>query len=271
MPKTRTMRARFAAQSVIEQLLLEQSILSPRSSIARMIGRSPLGADSVVWYQGARGEIAVGALLATLPPPWTVFHALPVGTVTSDIDHLVIGPGGVFTITSKPHRGKKIWVSHRIMMVGGERLPYIRNAEFEAERVTRLLRERMALRGAVRPVVAVVDPKRIVIQERPAQVKVIASAELVRWLVSLPVVLSSAECADLAGIVDNPDTWNASEIEEPADVLERFRSLDAEVRVARTRRLLWSTIGTAVGVGVGAWAGSAIVSALLAFLDYAGS
>ena len=33
-----------------------------------------------------------------------------VGERGSDIDHLAIGPGGVFTINAKHHAGAKIWV-----------------------------------------------------------------------------------------------------------------------------------------------------------------
>ncbi len=43
-------------------------------------------------------------------PRWRVLHAIPVGERGSDIDHLAIGPAGVFTINAKYHAGAKIWV-----------------------------------------------------------------------------------------------------------------------------------------------------------------
>lgn len=264
------MRNRVAAQTVIEELLLEQSVAAPPAPLARFFGRSPLGPDSVAWYLAAKGEIAVGALLAKLPPEWTVFHALPVGTVTSDVDHLVVGPGGAFTINAKRHRGKKLWVAHRIMMMGSENLPYIRNSEFEAQRVSSLLRERMALPGSVRPVVAIVDPKRITIHEKPAQVKVIDARDLCRWLEDRPPVLNAAERTALATVIDNPETWGAAQASQPDELMARFAALDADVRAARGRRVLWSVIGGAATVSGGIAAVAVVVTGLLQFLAYAG-
>ncbi|MBG6212216.1 hypothetical protein RCH23_000129 [Cryobacterium sp. CAN_C3] len=45
-------------------------------------------------------------MLSKLGPEWTVLHAVPVGSGSSDIDHVVIGPAGVFTINTKNHTGK---------------------------------------------------------------------------------------------------------------------------------------------------------------------
>src|SRR5690606_36128291 len=50
---------------------------------------------------GALGELEVGRLLDQLDSEWFAFHAVPVGSAGSDVDHIVIGPGGVFTINSK--------------------------------------------------------------------------------------------------------------------------------------------------------------------------
>lgn len=246
MSKTHTMRQRFAAQSVIEVLLLEQSLVPPRSWFGRLAGRSPLGADSLPWYLGAQGEIAVAALLAGLPAGWTVFHALPVRTRECDIDHLLVGPAGVFTITTKMHRAAKISVTHRTLMVGREKKPYIRDAEFEAHRLTRMLRDLTSLRTLVRPVVTFVDPKQITIRERPAQVKVIDADELRRWLTSLPTVLGPAERMDLVALIDSPDTWSALPSIEPDELRERFLLLDEAVRGARRRRIGWSMLGAAL-------------------------
>jgi hypothetical protein len=242
-----TMRERFAAQSVIEKLLQVQSTLPPRSSVARLLGLSPLGPESQPWYAGAKGEIVVGSLLAQLPPEWTVFHALPVGTKGSDIDHLVVGPGGVFTINTKRHSGKNIWVAGRTVMVAGQKVPYMRNAEFEAARVTRLMRERMPLLPPAQPVIAFVDPRQITIREKPAQVKVVDARHLRRWLTKLAVVLDESELDLLVDYLDDPATWSLAPSALSGDELDRFAALDAEVRSARIRRACWSVI---VGVAL---------------------
>jgi len=265
-PEIPTMRHRLAAQTVIERLLLEQSILAPRSRKARIFGQTPLGADSVAWYLGAKGEIAVGELLAKLPPEWTVFHALPVGIGGTDIDHLVVGPGGVFTINTKHHRGKNVWVAHRTMMVSGNKVPHIRHAEFEAERVTRLLRQRMPLRSTVRPVLALVEPRRLRIREKPTQVKVVDSRDLRRWLLTLPSVLEPLGRIELAALIDDPATWGAHPPVGQEGVMERFTVLDASVRRARLHRRLWMFVGASAVAGAGALTVPPLATALVQFL-----
>jgi hypothetical protein len=54
--------------------------------------------------RGARGEESVGALLTRLPrPEWWVIHDVSLGR--GNVDHIVIGPPGVFTIETKSHPG----------------------------------------------------------------------------------------------------------------------------------------------------------------------
>lgn len=57
------------------------------------------------FFKGARGEEIVAGELSRLPAGWTVFHGvvLPDGT---DIDHLAVGPQGVFLIETKYWSGR---------------------------------------------------------------------------------------------------------------------------------------------------------------------
>jgi len=66
------------------------------------------------WYLGALGELDVARSLDSLGPEWRVFRAVPIGTGSSDIDHVVIGPPGVFTINTKHHQGKDIWIGAKL-------------------------------------------------------------------------------------------------------------------------------------------------------------
>lgn len=64
------------------------------------------------WRIGADGEEKVGAQLDKLiqrDPRWRAIHAIEVGERGSDIDHLVIGPGGVYSLNAKHHPGAKVW------------------------------------------------------------------------------------------------------------------------------------------------------------------
>jgi hypothetical protein len=56
------------------------------------------------WLRGAEGERQVGAALAELTADgWMAIHDVSLGR--GNVDHIVIGPGGIFTIETKSHRG----------------------------------------------------------------------------------------------------------------------------------------------------------------------
>jgi hypothetical protein len=201
------MRHRIAAQLVIAHLLSRPSAVSPGGRLARLLDRSPLCPASAGRYLGARGEITVGRLLATLPAEWTVFHAVPLGENHTDIDHILVGPGGVFTISTRQHGGKRIRVGARTITVGGYARSYLPAAEHEAERVTAVLRARMPLVAPVQPVLALVDARQISFRARPAQVKVLDARGLLGWLRRLQPVLSDEEIAEAVVILDSPAMW----------------------------------------------------------------
>ena len=99
------------------------------------------------WARGAAGEQATAALLARLAPSrWTVLHDLAVPGSRANIDHLVIGPTGLWVVDTKAFRGsvKARWGRVR---VGGVPLSTA-SVRWEAEVVS----DRLAV--PARPVIA---------------------------------------------------------------------------------------------------------------------
>jgi hypothetical protein len=63
--------------------------------------------DTVAWRRGAAGEWRTARMLAPLERRgWAVLHDLAIPGSAANIDHLVIGPGGVVAIDSKQYRGQ---------------------------------------------------------------------------------------------------------------------------------------------------------------------
>ncbi len=109
--------------------------------------------DERNWRVGAGGEETVGAKLNRLRKHgWQVLHAVPVGAAESDIDHVIIGPGGVFTVNTKTHPGAKVWVGQYAVRVNGAKTNYLRNSRHEADRAGRLLTAACGFPVPVRPV-----------------------------------------------------------------------------------------------------------------------
>lgn len=70
----------------------------------------------------------VGESLARLTSRgWKVLHAIqwPSG---ADIDHLVIGPSGVFTVNAKHHAGARVWVADHMIRVNNRSTDHLRIA-----------------------------------------------------------------------------------------------------------------------------------------------
>lgn len=112
-----------------------------RSRVGTFLARTfDMKTDERAWRVGAGGEETIGARLEKLRRHgWHVLHAVPVGDRGSDIDHVVIGPGGVWTLNTKTHPGKSVWVGKHQIRVDGHRTDYLRNSRHEADRASRLL------------------------------------------------------------------------------------------------------------------------------------
>jgi len=99
--------------------------------------------DDIRWVRthrrGARGEEAVGRILATLESRG--FHsAHDLDTGRGSIDHIVVGPKGVFALETKAWRGRVyLGTGGRLMVSGSDRHKAVAQAIAEAKEVKRRL------------------------------------------------------------------------------------------------------------------------------------
>lgn len=56
------------------------------------------------YLRGAEGEVYVGWLLDGLPDQWHAFHGVQLQE-GHDLDHVVVGPGGLYYVSTKSWRG----------------------------------------------------------------------------------------------------------------------------------------------------------------------
>ncbi|GAB3260284.1 hypothetical protein GCM10027425_23350 [Alteromonas gracilis] len=74
---------------------------------------------SMAFAHGAEGEERTAQTLAALGAGWTVWHDLHwPGRSRANIDHLVIGPGGVFVVDSKHWSGTVTVIADRVRQNG---------------------------------------------------------------------------------------------------------------------------------------------------------
>jgi hypothetical protein len=153
--------------------------------------------DACAWRCGAAGERRTARLLGPLERHgWVVLHDLAVPGSWANLDHLVIGPGGVFVIDSKLYRGRLRVDSSGGLWHGRYPLaPTLRAVNFEADRAAQVLTDPDVV---VRPIMAVrgaqVPWGKVVIQGVP----VVPAWRLPTMLRELPAVLGPQRVAALA-------------------------------------------------------------------------
>jgi hypothetical protein len=151
--------------------------------------------DAGAWRRGAAGERRTARLLDPLERHgWAVLHDLAVPGSRANLDHLVIGPGGVFVIDSKQYRGRlQLDPSGRLWHGRYPLTPALRAVEFEADQAARVLADRQV----VVPIVAVhgaqVPWGKVVMDGIP----VVPAKRLPSMLRTLPAVLGPERIADL--------------------------------------------------------------------------
>lgn len=163
------------------------------------------------WRKGAEGEEYVGTRLNKLREKGLyVLHSVPVGKGDSDIDHIVIGPGGVFTVNSKKHDGKKIWVAKYQMRVNGQPVPYLRNSRHEAARAKKLLEARLdfdvPVMGTVVVLTGTIVPE-VTYRDKPDDVRVLDKWDVPRWYRKHRAVLTPAQVKEVFEVARRSDTW----------------------------------------------------------------
>jgi hypothetical protein len=182
------------------------SLLAPRlglvlGGLAAMVAgwglRFHPSPDAVAWRRGAAGERRTARLLRHLERHgWAVLHDLALPGSRANLDHLVIGPGGVFVIDAKQYRGRlQLDPSGRLWHGRYPLAPSLWAVSFEADQAARVLPNPGV---AVAPIVAVhgvqVPWDKVVVEGIP----VVTARRLPSLLRQLPAVLGPERVAALA-------------------------------------------------------------------------
>jgi hypothetical protein len=154
---------------------------------------------------GAASTVAAG--LADLRGGWRVVDSLPIGERGGDVEHLLIGPPGVFVLSSKHHPDANVWVAGNVARLNSRIVHWLRDARHEARRAATLLGRASGRPVRVEPIVVVVGARRLEIREHPPGVAVLAHHALGAYLGRLPWVLSPYVIGQIHAAAARPDTW----------------------------------------------------------------
>ncbi|MFE9650107.1 nuclease-related domain-containing protein [Streptomyces sp. NPDC006365] len=170
--------------------------------------RRPVQGDS--WQKGLAGERRVGAELDRLRRHgWRVLHSVPLPRDV-DLDHLLIGPGGVFSINTKHHPKKAVWVGDDAVKVNhGKPEPYTRKSRSEAQRVKRVLERHCGFPVPVEPVLVFVGVADLKVVATQLTVRVYRERE-VSALAPLTGALTAEQVERVYAVARHRQAWLAA-------------------------------------------------------------
>ncbi len=153
------------------------------------------------FFIGARGEERVSGILRTLPDSYHVFNDFAFGG--SHVDHVVVGPGGVFAIETKCWRGQVTVEDGHILLDGQlPDRPPLKQAIKEAMQVRNALAA-AGWTGVVTPVLAFASDSFAAHRANLKGTIVINSNELRTSFDTDRVVIPPAELDRLVSIIEN--------------------------------------------------------------------
>jgi hypothetical protein len=263
-----TLSARGAGYAAIQQCLELQSAVPPLGAVRRFFGANPLAQNTRSWYLGAVGEIVVAEKLERLGPGWHVISAVPVGAGGSDIDHVVVGPAGVFTINTKAHANKRVWAAGHALRINGFSQHYIRNSQHEAARASRLLTTAVGRPIVVTPLIVMVGISELNHGLHRPEVDVVVSRGIVRNLKRRRHLLTPDAIDEIAEVASRRGTWHrdAVVLDDTQRRVERFERLRREVDAAARRRKAWSVLARLALVAATVWLCVQLVNLLVTAL-----
>lgn len=258
-----TVGAGVCAGSIIRRFLAVWAESPGPPPAARFFGASGLDRLSARLYRAAVAEFTVAEIANRAAGGGAVVHGLSRSGFDSvedpprdDVSHVIVSERGVFALTTVNPAGSPAWVSANSFIQDGVRMAHLRDAEFNALRLSQRLFERSGRRVEVVPAVVVANPRRLIVERRPGRVALLRPREVAPWLESYPPILAPDEIDQLARTTTAIASARSSEPSSFDDLLARFRAVHHELERASRKRIGWIAVGLlAVWVALVAVAG----------------
>ena len=151
------------------------------------------------WRVGAEGEHATARALASLPPGWVVLHDRRIPGGRANIDHVVVGPQGVFVIETKSWTGR-VSIDGDAIWLNGRRQDVVDQVRREAEAVRQVWND-VNRPITVRPVICIHRAELPLFHHRVGGIPLVSSRRLVD-VVESPPIFGPEEVTTLAETLD---------------------------------------------------------------------
>ena len=132
----------------------------------------------------------------------------PLGRQGSMVEHLLIGPAGIFTVAERRHPGQRVVVEGRTIAVDGRSMSYLRDARLEATRVQGALLAAACAAITVRGVVVVHGDLEVRTVQPQHDAFAIARQDVQTVFRAMPVRLDPARIMAIAHVARQRTTWS---------------------------------------------------------------
>jgi hypothetical protein len=189
----------------------QATVPGPRLTVASLVSTARRLSNRAerAEYAAMKQEQRIRDELTDLPAGWFVLHSPDIGELWNDgthgddgtdLDHVAIGPGGVFAIEVQHRSGAKVWVSEHQLTIDGQNSGDLRRARSQARRSSGRLSDACGFDVTVQAVLVLIGAATVQTLSRSAEVHVRTEHDLRDWLCRQPsrldaeVVTTIHEC-----------------------------------------------------------------------------
>jgi hypothetical protein len=235
--------AQPAAASVIAACLNAQSETPRRTMFGRAFGTSPLSDASRQPYVEALGELHVADELAKLGPDWVILNEVPAGERGQVVDHLAIGPAGVFAVDVVHQQADVITVRGDLLAINGVGRSHLDASRDIATDAAVSLTRATGRNVPVHGLIVFVAPQSLSVRDERDDVGVTSDRAVQKWFAGRQRSLDPATVRAIADAAAEPATWRgATPRRTPGFDAAAFDALRVDVQRAWLARGFWGTV-----------------------------
>ncbi|WP_421734888.1 nuclease-related domain-containing protein [Cellulomonas sp.] len=210
---------RRAAQAYLRADVAELALTMPTTALGNLhpldeaalqawLGGEDWDAIHLAALRGERGSSVRTRLERMGDEGWQVIHDVPLGRQGSLVEHLLIGPAGIFTVAERRHPGQHVVVEGRTLEVDGRSMSYLRDARLEATRVQGALLAAACAAITVRGVVVVHGDLEVRTVQPGHDAFAIARQDVQAVFRAMPARLDPARIGAIAHVARQRSTWS---------------------------------------------------------------
>ena len=145
--------------------------------------------------------------LAGLDPRWGFLQSARPVDGGSELDHWVIGPGGIYLLNAKHLPGSRLRVVGDRFTVDGREQPYVSEIRGEARRSADRFSSATRWDVSVTGVIVPINDRRLVIEHFADDVAVVDQVDVANWLVNRPEQFNKRQILAAFGAARESTIW----------------------------------------------------------------